>query len=75
VRLAEEVREMDDEIDRMNRRANADLLQLIQENPAYTQQAISGILVAKHWNGSPTTPGTSPPTSSSGFAAPTCATS
>ncbi len=48
VRLAEEVREMDDEIDRMNRRANADLLQLIQENPAYTQQAISGILVAKH---------------------------
>ncbi|MGA3010821.1 MAG: phosphate signaling complex protein PhoU [Terracidiphilus sp.] len=48
VRLAEEVREMDDEIDRMNRRANADLLQLIQERPDFTQQAISAILVAKH---------------------------
>ncbi|MFY9855101.1 MAG: phosphate signaling complex protein PhoU [Terracidiphilus sp.] len=48
VRLAEEVREMDDEIDRMNRRANADLLQLIQQNPDFTQQAISAILVAKH---------------------------
>ena len=35
-RLAEEVREMDDEIDRMNRRAHADLLQLIQEKPRYT---------------------------------------
>ena len=32
-RLAESVREMDDEIDRMNRRAHADLLQLIQEKP------------------------------------------
>jgi phosphate transport system protein len=48
VRLAEEVREMDDEIDRMNRRANADLLQLIQEKPDFTQQAVSAILVAKH---------------------------
>ncbi len=48
VRLAEEVRAMDDEIDRMNRRANADLLQLIQEKPDFTQQAISAILVAKH---------------------------
>ncbi len=48
VRLAEEVREMDDEIDRMNRRANADLLQLIQEKPNLTQQALNAILVAKH---------------------------
>ena len=48
VRLAEEVREMDDEIDRMNRRANADLLQLIQQRPDFTPQAISAILVAKH---------------------------
>ena len=48
VRLAEVVREMDDEIDRMNRRANADLLQLIQEKPDFTQQAVSAILVAKH---------------------------
>ncbi|MGA2351159.1 MAG: phosphate signaling complex protein PhoU [Terracidiphilus sp.] len=47
-RLADSVREMDDEIDRMNRRAHTDLLQFIQEQPSFTQQAISGILVAKH---------------------------
>jgi phosphate transport system protein len=47
-RLAEEVREMDDEIDRMNRRAQDDLLQLIQQKPAFTQQAMKGILVAKN---------------------------
>ena len=34
-RLADSVREMDDEIDRMNRRASTDLLQLIQEQPKY----------------------------------------
>ena len=48
VRLAESVREMDDEIDRMNRLAHNDLLQLIQTRPEVTKQAISGILVAKH---------------------------
>ena len=47
-RLAESVREMDDEIDRMNRRANDDLLKLIQEKPRYTQQAMNGILVSKN---------------------------
>ena len=47
-RLAEEVREMDDEIDRMNRRAHLDLLQLIQEKPGQTSQAMNGILVSKH---------------------------
>ena len=47
-RLAESVREMDDEIDRMNHRANADLLKLIQDKPQYTQQALKGILVAKN---------------------------
>ena len=47
-RLAESVRDMDDEIDRMNRRAHADLLKLIQEKPQYTQQAMRGILVAKN---------------------------
>ena len=47
-RLAEEVRQMDDEIDRMNRRAHADLLQLIEDKPALTQQAMNGILVAKN---------------------------
>ena len=39
---------MDDEIDRMNRRALEDLLQLIKDQPQYTQQAMNGILVAKN---------------------------
>jgi phosphate transport system protein len=47
-RLADSVREMDDEIDRMNRRAHADLLKMIEETPQYTQQAMKGILVAKN---------------------------
>ena len=47
-RLADSVREMDDEIDRMNRRAHADLLKLIEEKPQLTQQAMNGILVAKN---------------------------
>ena len=47
-RLADSVREMDDEIDRMNRRAHSDLLKLIEEKPQYTQQAMNGILVAKN---------------------------
>jgi phosphate transport system protein len=47
-RLAESVREMDDEIDRMNRRAHADLLQLIEDTPQFTQQAMKGILVSKN---------------------------
>ena len=47
-RLADTVREMDDEIDRMNRRAHSDLLKLIEEKPQLTQQAMNGILVAKN---------------------------
>ncbi len=46
--LAESVRDMDDEIDRMNRLAHTDLLKLIQEKPACTQQAMIGILVARN---------------------------
>lgn len=46
-RLADTVREMDDEIDRMNRRAHADLLKLIQEKPQFTQQAMHALLVAR----------------------------
>jgi phosphate transport system protein len=46
-RLADTVREMDDEIDRMNRLAHADLLQLIQEKPEYTQQAMNGLMVSR----------------------------
>jgi phosphate transport system protein len=47
-RLADSVREMDDEIDRMNRRAHSDLLKLIEQKPQLTQQAMNGILVAKN---------------------------
>jgi phosphate transport system protein len=46
--LAESVRAMDDEIDRMNESARNDLLHLIEEQPHYTQQAMRGILVAKN---------------------------
>jgi phosphate transport system protein len=46
-RLADTVREMDDEIDRMNRRAQADLLQLIQQKPQFTQQAMNGLMVSR----------------------------
>jgi len=45
-RLADSIREMDDEIDRMNRRAHVDLLRVIQERPQFTRQAMNGILVA-----------------------------
>jgi phosphate transport system protein len=31
----------------MNRRAHADLLQLIQKDPAHTQQAMNGLFVAR----------------------------
>jgi len=46
-RLADTVREMDDEIDRMNRRAHADQLKLIQERPMFTQQAMNGLMVSR----------------------------
>ncbi|MDR3740537.1 MAG: phosphate signaling complex protein PhoU [Terracidiphilus sp.] len=46
-RLADTVREMDDEIDRMNRRAHTDLLQLIQDKPEFTQQAMNGLMVSR----------------------------
>ena len=47
-RLAESVREMDDEVDRLNRLAFEDLLRLIEQKPEMTQQAMNGILVAKN---------------------------
>lgn len=46
-RLADAVREMDDEIDRMNRAAQTDLLKMIQSQPQYTQQAMNGMMVAR----------------------------
>jgi phosphate transport system protein len=46
-RLADTVRAMDDDIDRMNRRAQADLLKMIQEKPQYTQQAMNGLMISR----------------------------
>jgi phosphate transport system protein len=46
-RLADHVRQMDDEVDRLNRRAHADLLDLIQKNPVHTQQAMNGLFVSR----------------------------
>ena len=46
-RLADMVREMDDEIDRMNRRAHTDLLKLIQDKPQFTHQAMNGLMVSR----------------------------
>ena len=46
-RIADSVRDMDDEIDRMNRAAQADLLKMIQDQPQYTQQAMNGMMVSR----------------------------
>ena len=46
--VAESVREMDDEIDRMNRRAQVDLLERIQRDPEVTPQALNAILIARN---------------------------
>jgi phosphate transport system protein len=46
-RTADAVREMDDEIDRMNKNAHRDLLKMIQEQPQYTQQAMNGLMVSR----------------------------
>ena len=46
-RTADAVREMDDEIDRMNKSAQADLLKMTQEQPRYTQQAMNGLMVSR----------------------------
>jgi phosphate transport system protein len=46
-RIADSVRDMDDEIDRMNRAAQAELLKMIQEKPQYTQQAMNGMMVSR----------------------------
>jgi phosphate transport system protein len=46
--LAESVLGMDDEMDRMNRLAHEDLLELIQRRPEHTNQAMNGILIARN---------------------------
>ena len=46
--VAESVREMDDEIDRMNRVAQTDLVRVIQEKPEIARQALHAIIVARN---------------------------
>ena len=46
--VADTVRLMDDEIDRMNRVAQADLLALIQRKPEHTPQALNGIVISRN---------------------------
>lgn len=45
--VADSVLEMDDEIDRMNRAAHADLIKVIQEHPEHTMQALNSILISR----------------------------
>lgn len=46
--VAESVRDMDDEIDRMNRVAITELTQLIQEKPDAVEQALPAILISRN---------------------------
>ncbi|MGA8530106.1 MAG: PhoU domain-containing protein, partial [Acidobacteriaceae bacterium] len=46
--LAESVRDMDDEIDRMNRVAILDLTRQIQEQPNSADQALPAILISRN---------------------------
>jgi len=46
--LAESVREMDDEIDRMNRVAITDLTKVIQEHPEFADEALAAILISRN---------------------------
>jgi len=46
--VADSVRLMDDEIDRMNRKAQADLIGRIQRQPEETPQALNALLVARN---------------------------
>jgi phosphate transport system protein len=46
-KVADSVLEMDDEIDRMNRVAHADLIQVIQQRPEFTMQALNSILISR----------------------------
>jgi phosphate transport system protein len=46
--VADSVRLMDDEIDRMNRLAHTDLLEKIQREPEVTPQALNAILISRN---------------------------
>ena len=46
--VADSVLEMDDEIDRMNRVAHADLIKVIQQAPEATPQALNAIIISRN---------------------------
>jgi phosphate transport system protein len=46
--VAESVRDMDDEIDHMNRVAQIELTKVIQERPSVARQALQGIIVCRN---------------------------
>jgi len=46
--VADTVRQMDDEIDRMNRKAQEDLVARIQRRPEETSQALNALLIARN---------------------------
>lgn len=48
VERAESVRNMDDEIDHMNRLAHADLIRVIQRNPGCAAQALQAIIISRN---------------------------
>ncbi len=47
-KLAESVREMDDEIDLMNRAAHLDLIRVMQESPETSLQALNAVIIARN---------------------------
>ena len=47
-RLAESVREMDDEIDHMNRAAHTELIEVMQRSPNASLQALNAIITARN---------------------------
>jgi phosphate transport system protein len=46
--LAETVREMDDDIDHMNRAAHVDLIQVMQQSPDASLQALNAVITARN---------------------------
>ena len=46
--LAESVREMDDDIDHMNRVAHVDLIQIMQQSPNASLQALNAVITARN---------------------------
>jgi phosphate transport system protein len=47
-RMAEEVLAMDDEIDTMNRLVQADLVEMMQQNPEISEQALNAIIISRN---------------------------